>query len=79
MSKSKEKEILNLWRDPNFSGSYSGLSNFQTCLHHEKNISISRNDLLKILMKDRNYVLEMRKIPKKIERRPMNTHGYGSV
>ncbi len=80
MSKaSQEKLILKLWRDPNFSGAYSGLSNFQACLLNEKNIKVSRNDLLKMLSKDRNYVLEMRKIPKKIERRPMNAHGYGSV
>ncbi len=79
LEKRKEQQILSLWRDPNFSGAYSGLGNFQACLQHEKNIKVSSNDLLKIMSKDRNYVLEMRKIPKKIQRRPMNIHGYGSV
>ena len=74
-----EKKILNLWRDPRFSGAYSGLDNFKTCLQHEQNIHISRNNLLKILMKDRNYVLEMRKVPRKIKRRGMNIHGYGQL
>ncbi len=74
-----EQQILQLWRDPNFSGAYSGLANFQTCLQHEKNIEISRNNLLKIMMKDRNFLLEMRKIPKKIKRRSMNVHGVGIV
>ncbi len=74
-----EKNILQLWRNPLFSGAYSGLDNFRTCLKHEKNIDISRNNLLKILMKDRNYVLEMRKVPKKIKRRSMNLHGYGCL
>ncbi len=75
----QEAKILELWRDPSFSGAFSGLANFQTCLEHEKNIHISRNNLLKILKKDRDYVLEMRKVPKKIKRRSMNTHGYGST
>ncbi len=74
-----ETEILRLWRDPRFSGAYSGLDNFQTCLQHEKDIHISRNNLLKILMKDRNYVLEMRKVPRKLKRRPMNIHGVGRL
>ena len=76
---SKQNEILELWRDPNFSGSYSGLANFQSCLQNEKNIYLSRNELLQILKKDRNYVLEMRKVPKVIERRGMNIHGYGNL
>ena len=79
MTKANAKKILELWRDPSFSGAYSGLQNFQTCLYHEKNIQVSRNDLLKILMTDRNYVLEMRKVPKKINRRPMNIHGVGQL
>ncbi len=74
-----EKKILELWRDPNFSGAYSGLANFQTCLEHEKNIKISRNDLLQILKRDRDYVLEMRKVPKIVSRRKMNIHGYGQL
>ena len=73
----RNKKILELWRDPKFSGAYAGLATFQTCLEHEKNISISRNELLKILRTDRDYVLEMRKIPKAIKRRPMNIHGVG--
>ncbi len=71
------KKILKLWRDPNFSGAFSGLENFRTCLEHEKNIKVSRSTLLQILNQDRNYILEMRKVPKKIQRRPMNVHGVG--
>ncbi len=69
-------KIRQLWRDPKFSGSFSGLVNFQTALKFEKNINISRKKLYDILSKDRNYLLEMRKIKKRIKRRPMNIHGY---
>ncbi len=75
----EENKIMQLWRNPNFSGSYSGLANFQTCLKNEKNIDISRNKLLTILNKDRDYALEMRKVTRKINRRPMNIHGYGNL
>ncbi len=71
------EEIQKLWRDPKFPGSYSGLANFQAVLKLDKGINISKEKLYEILSKDRNYILEMRKVKKKFKRRPMNTHGYG--
>ncbi len=71
------EEIRKLWRNPRFSGCYSGLRNFHTALKLEKNISIPEKDLFNILKQDRNYILEMRKVKKKINRRKMNIHGYG--
>ena len=70
-------DIRSLWRDPKFSGSFSGISNFQAALKYEKNINLSTKELYDMLKKDRNFLLEMRKIPKRILRRPMNTHGFG--
>ncbi len=70
-------EIQRLWRDPKFSGSFSGISNFKTALQFEKNIVVSKKDIYDILKKDRNFLLEMRKIRKRIPRRSMNVHGYG--
>ncbi len=77
MNPNNPDEIQNLWRDPKFSGSFSGISNFQAALKYEKNINLSKNDIYQILKKDRNFLLEMRKIPKRIPRRTMNIHGYG--
>ncbi len=73
------EEIRKLWRDPRFSGCYSGLDNFQSSLKHEKKVTISKADLFDILKQDRNYILEMRKIKKKFPRRQMRVHGYGNV
>ncbi len=70
-------EILRLWRDPKFSGCFSGISNFKSALEYEKNITLSKTELYDILKKDRNFLLETRKIKKRIPRRAMNVHGYG--
>ncbi len=70
-------ELQKLWRDPKFSGSFSGISNFQSALKFEKNINLSKNQIYAMLKTDRNFVLEMSKIKKRIPRRPMNVHGYG--
>ncbi len=72
----KEK-IEELWRDPKFPGSFSGLENFRNSLKYEKNIIVSRKALYNILSKDRNYILEMRKVKKRFKRRAMNIHGFG--
>ncbi len=69
-------QIQQLWRDPNFSGSFSGISNFQAALKYDKNISLSKSQIYDILKGDRNFVLEMRKVKKRITRRSMNIHGY---
>ncbi len=77
MEKKEADEIRRLWRDPKFSGSFSGLANFQLLLKLDKGIDISREKLFNILKEDRNYILEMRKIKKITTRRQMNIHGYG--
>ena len=70
MDKEKDQaaKIRQLWRDPKFAGSFSGLENFKLLLKLDKDIDISREKLYNILKKDRNYILEMRKIKKKIDK-----------
>ena len=47
-----DEEILKLWRDPNFAGSYRGVRAFQTLLKTDLNIDVSEQRLLNILKTD---------------------------
>ncbi len=44
-----DQKILELWRDPTFSGSYRGIRTFQLLLKTDLNIDISQNRLYSIL------------------------------
>lgn len=55
MSNLSDAEILSLWKDINFTGSFSGVKNFQSCLKHEKNIEISANRIREVLRHNVTY------------------------
>ena len=55
-----DEEILQLWRDPTFAGSYRGVRTFQVLLKTDLNIDISENRLLQILKKDSIYLIHQR-------------------
>ena len=74
-----DEEIIELWKDPSFTGSFSGVANFARALELEKNVTISRRRLFEILRKDEDFLLETRKIRKHFPRRSMNLHGYGKL
>ncbi len=71
------EEIHNLWRNPKFSGAFSGIRTFKSCLALEKNINIPEKKLFDIMRKDPDFVLEMKKIRKTFVRRPLRLHGVG--
>ncbi len=73
------ENIRKLWSDPSFSGSFSGISNLQAALEHEKNIKISRRELFNIMKQNSNYVLETRQFRKRFARRPLRVYGYGQL
>ncbi len=85
MSNRKEKaplsdeEIRKLWRNPAFSGSYSGIRNFQAVLGLEKGVHKSKNDLFRILREDPQFVLEMKRVRKTFPRRKTMVHGVGRL
>ena len=73
-----DEEILQLWRDPTFAGSYRGVRTFQVLLKTDLNIDISENRLLQILKKDSIYLIHQR--PKrKFNRRSYFVHFYGQL
>lgn len=63
----KEK-IIQLWRDPDFEGSYTGIKTFQTLLKLNKDIDISERKLYEILKNDPIFVMHIRS-KKTIQRR----------
>jgi hypothetical protein len=71
------KKIIALWNDPDFSGSFSGVANFQACLHFEKNLTVSRQKLIKILSSDPDFVLETKPSFKHYKRRKTSVFGVG--
>ena len=77
MSVSNE-EILHLWKDPTFSGSYRGAKTFQTLLKTDKNIEVSEKRILDILKTDPLFLIHQ--TPKRhFKRRKYNVHFYGEL
>jgi hypothetical protein len=73
-----DKKILELWRDPNFSGSYRGIRTFQILLKTDLNIDISQKHLYEVLKKDSIFLIHTK--PKRnIERRKYDLRFYGEL
>ena len=73
-----EEDILRLWRDVNFEGSFSGVKTFQILLKLNKDIDISERKLYSILKNDPLFVMHQRG-NKKIARRFYNINYYGEL
>lgn len=73
-----EKEILSLWKDISFPGSFRGVKTFQALLKTDKNIQISQKRLYEILRKEPSYLIHQLK-PFKIKGRSYITHNYGEL
>ena len=61
-------EILKLWHSVLFSGSFSGIKTFQTCLKLEKDIDVSEARLYSILKKDSIFIIHQKR-QKELDRR----------
>lgn len=55
-----DKQILKLYNDPKFGGSYSGIRVFRDFLFTEKQELIPEKRLFDLLKTDKNYLLHMR-------------------
>jgi hypothetical protein len=73
-----DKTILDLWRDPTFSGSYRGVRTFQIRLKTDLNIDVSSARLYSVLKKDPIFLIHTK--PKRnFERRHYDLHSYGEL
>lgn len=73
-----DEDILRLWRDVNFEGSFAGVKTFQVLLKLNKNIDVSERKLYEILQHDPLFVMHQRG-KKKISRRFYNLDYYGEL
>ena len=57
-----DENLKKLWRDPTFSGSYSGIKRFALFLKLELNVSVSEKRLYKVLGQDLIYLIHKKPI-----------------
>jgi len=76
--KVSDEEILRLWHDPTFSGSFRGVRTFQTLLKTELNINISESRLHQILKTDTLFLIHQRPISR-FPRRKYDVNFYGQL
>ena len=73
-----DEELLKLWRNPDFEGSYRGIKVFQTILKTNLDISVSSKRLYKVIQHDSIYLLH-KKPNRNILRRFYYVRYYGEV
>ncbi len=78
MSTISDEKLLELWRDPNFSGSYRGIKTFQILLKTDLNIDVSEKRLYSVLKRDKNYIMHQKPV-RNFERRHYDVNYYGEL
>jgi len=73
-----EHEILKLWKDPNWFGSYRGIKTFQYLLKTDKNIDISEKKLYNILRNEHLYLIHVQQ-KKNFPRRKYDLNCIGEL
>lgn len=73
-----DQEILKLYEDKNFMGSFSGVKNLKIFLKTDFNEDISTKRLYNILKKLPNYVQNLRRV-RTFPRRPYDVDSFGKL
>jgi len=73
-----DKRLLELWRDPHFSGSYLGIKSFRILLKTDLGIDVSEKRLFKVLKTDPIYLIHLRP-QRKFDRRHYDLRFYGEL
>ena len=73
-----DKKILELWKSPNFTGSYRGIRTFQILLKTDLDIDVSQKRLYSVLKKDSTFLIHQ-KPHRNFERRSYDIHNYGEL
>lgn len=76
--KISDEKILQLWKSPLFSASFTGLRNFQTVLKLERNIDVPYDQLQRVFNKEPIFLIHQRK-SSHFERRKYDIRGYGDL
>ena len=73
-----DSELLELWHNPSFTGSFRGVRTFQRLLKTDLNLDVSENRLHNILKTDTLFLIHQK--PKRnFDRRKYNVHFYGQL
>ena len=72
-----DEELLKLWKDPNFEGSFRGLKTFQSVLKRNLNIDVSTKRLHNILSAEPIFLIHQKR--PKVVRRHYYLHNYGEL
>lgn len=72
-----DEELLKLWKDPHFEGSFRGIKAFQTILKTNLQIDVSERRLRHIFKSDRLYLIHQKK--HKVLRRHFDLNVIGEV
>ncbi|MBM3938799.1 MAG: transposase family protein [Sphingomonadales bacterium] len=73
-----DQELLKLWRDPSFNGSYRGVRTFQVLLKTDLNIDVPLTRLYKVLSQDQIYLIHQ-PAKRHFDRRKYYVHNYGEL
>ena len=72
------KEILKLYKDPNFDGSFSGVRTFCDFVFAEKGIKLSPKHVYDVLKTDPLYLMQMKPV-RKFPTRPYDVQSFGNL
>jgi hypothetical protein len=73
-----DKKLLELWRSPNFAGSYRGIKTFQVLLKTDLNIEVSQERLYRLLKTDPIFLIHQAP-QRKFQRRSYDLQNYGEL
>ncbi len=73
-----DKKLLQLWRSPNFFGSYRGVKTFQILLKTDLNIDVTQERLYKLLKTDPIFLIHQ-KPQRNFQRRSYDLQNYGEL
>ena len=73
-----DEQILQLYKDPNFVASFTGVRNFRNFLFTEKGEHVPEKRIYSILKKDPNYIIHM-KPARKYETRSYDIQSFGEL
>ena len=73
-----DEELIRLWKNIDFSGSYRGIATFQVLLKTDLGIDVSQSRLYRVLQNEPIFLMHQRKY-RPVKRRSYITHSYGAL
>jgi hypothetical protein len=73
-----DQRILELWKSPEFTGSYRGIKTFQILLKTDLDIDVSEKHLYNVLKTDSTFLIHQ-KPQRKFDRRQYDLNNYGEL